>query len=302
MARRNRRTGQRRRRGRFGILYKLLSFLVIFTALLVGCVVFFRVNEVTVTGNSRYTVQEIIDASGVELGDNLLLVNKPQTARNINRVLPYVETVSPIRRLPDTLELRITETVAVARLETGDGWWLINSGGKLVELGAQAGEGLPQVFGLTPITPTLGARLTVEMAEQVKLEGLRSLLSALEKRGMLGGVTSFIDLSASNLIRFNYGDDLTVVVPMSGDFDRRARSLERVLETYQEQGEQVVGTLDLTYGDNEARVRSTERWIPEALRPTVPDPTPAPAETGEPDPVQTPAGEPSQPPGEGGGA
>lgn len=301
MAANRRRTGQRRRRGRFGILYKLLSFLVIFTALLVGCVVFFRVNQVTVTGNSRYTAQEIIDASGVALGGNLLLVNKPQTARNINRLLPYVETVSPIRRLPDTLELRITETVAAARLETADGWWLINSGGKLVELTAEAGEGVPQVFGLTPITPTLGARLTVEMTDQVKLEGLRSLLSALEQRGMLEGVSSFVDLSASNLIRFNYGDDLTVVVPMSGDFDRRVFSLQRVLEVYQEQGERVVGTLDLTYGDNEARVRSTERWIPEALRPTASDPTPVPTETGEPDPAQTPEGEPSQPPEGGAG-
>ena len=51
-----------RRRGRFGGLYKLLSFLIIFAAILVGCVVFFRVNEVRVVGNSRYSVQEIIAA------------------------------------------------------------------------------------------------------------------------------------------------------------------------------------------------------------------------------------------------
>ena len=75
MAARKNRNRQRRRRGRFGFLYKLLSFLVIFAAILVGCVVFFRVNEVIVTGNSRYSDQEVIAASGVELGDNLFLVN-----------------------------------------------------------------------------------------------------------------------------------------------------------------------------------------------------------------------------------
>lgn len=295
MAGRKRRTGQRRRRGRFGVLYKLLSFLVIFTALLVGCVVFFRVNQVTVVGNARYTAQEIIEASGVEIGDNLLLVNKPQTARNINRRLPYVESVSPVRRLPDTLELRITETVADARLETAEGWWLINAGGKLVELGADVGEELPQVLGLTPVAPALGAKLTVEPVDQIRLEGLKALLTALDKRGMTSGVRSFIDLTATNEIRFDYGADLTVVVPMSGDFDRRILSLERVLESFAQQGQQVTGTLDLTYGDDQARL-NTERWLPGSLFPAeTPEPT-VPEETA---PPEEPAGEESPAPTEG---
>lgn len=48
-ARRNRR-GRRRNRGRFSALYKLLSVLIIFAAILMGCVVFFRVSTVEITG------------------------------------------------------------------------------------------------------------------------------------------------------------------------------------------------------------------------------------------------------------
>ena len=47
----------RRRRGRFGFFYKLLSVLLVAAALTTACVVFFRVNNITVIGNSRYTVQ-----------------------------------------------------------------------------------------------------------------------------------------------------------------------------------------------------------------------------------------------------
>ncbi len=50
-ARRNRR-GRRRNRGRFSALYKLLSVLIIFAAILMGCVVFFRVSTVEITGDS----------------------------------------------------------------------------------------------------------------------------------------------------------------------------------------------------------------------------------------------------------
>ena len=145
MAARKNRNRQRRRRGRFGFLYKLLSFLIIFAAILVGCVAFFRVNEVVVTGNERYSAEEIIAASGVGLGDNLFLVNKPQTTASIMRHLPYVERVTPVRRLPDTIEFHITESQAVAAIrievtvevegvaQTETDWWLINASGKLLE-------------------------------------------------------------------------------------------------------------------------------------------------------------------------
>ena len=158
MAARKNRNRQRRRRGRFGFLYKLLSVLIIFTAILAGCVAFFRVNEVEVTGNSRYSAEEIIAAAGVEIGDNLFLVNKPQTTAGIMRRLPYVEQVTPVRRLPDTMEFHITESEAVAVIqiwedvpaqEAGEdqkaaparresSWWLINAAGTLLERGARS--------------------------------------------------------------------------------------------------------------------------------------------------------------------
>ena len=88
MAARRNRHGRRRNRGRFGFLYKLLSALLIFAALLVGCVVFFRVNTVVVSGNSRYAEAEVIQSSGVEQGDNLFALNKYQISRQIYTQLP----------------------------------------------------------------------------------------------------------------------------------------------------------------------------------------------------------------------
>lgn len=272
MAARKNRNRQWRRRGRFGGLYKLLSFLIIFAAILVGCVVFFRVNEVRVVGNERYSTEEIIAASGVEIGDNLFLVNRPQTANAIMKRLPYVESATPVHVLPDTVELRITESRAVAAVEAEGSWWLINAGGKLLEQGERPiGDGYPKVLGFSPEKPAVGGRMTAPLEELARLEGLKGLLTALTDRGMEGNVRSFIDLSASNVIRFDYGDDLTVVVPASGDFSRRIFALQRVLETFEQRGERVAGTLDLTYGEDRARLL-TERWLPENYLPAVETP------------------------------
>lgn len=262
MAARRNRNRPRRRRGRFGFLYKLLSLLIIFGAILAGCVVFFRVNRVEVSGNSRYSAQEIVEASGVDIGDNLFLINSPKTVLSITRRLPYVKTVAPIRRLPDVLELRITESTALAAIQLEGSWWLMDESGKLLEQGGEKLRGsLPQVIGLTTPVPTLGSRLAGGEGETVKVESLRELLNALVERDMTGHVTEFIDLSSSNAIYFGYDQELTVVVPLTGDFDKRILSLQRTLETLGQQGERVTGTLDLTYGDGQARLLTT-RWLP----------------------------------------
>lgn len=266
MAARNHRNRQRRRRGRFGFLYKLLSVLVILCALMVGSVAFFRVNRVEVVGNSRYSAEAIIEASSVAIGDNLFLINRPQTARAIMRALPYVKNVAVAPTLPDTLQLRITESSAVAAVEIGGAWWLMDEDCKLVEQseGGAPAE-LPKVLGLSPLTPVLGQRLAVDQNEPEalgKLEGLKGLLSALKGRDMTGSLAEFIDLRSPNAIYFGYGSELTVVVPMSGDFERRILSLQGTVNTFVLRGERLAGTLDLTYGDDRARLL-TSRWTPD---------------------------------------
>ena len=261
MARRKQRDRHRRRgRGRFGGLYKLLSVLIILLALGIGCVAFFRVNEVTVSGNSRYTAQEIAEASGVEKGDNLFLVNRSQTVANILKKLPYIERGAVVVHPPDRLELKVVEAAPVCAVEAEGSRWTLSARCKLLELGGN--EDLALVLGLTPQTPNLGSPLAVSAEEEEKLKCLKSLLTALEEQGLGNELSGFVDMSGISAIYFGCGEDLTVKVPMNGDFDRLAYSLKQVLKTFEEQGQAVSGTLDLTYGDEQARLLPT-RWLPE---------------------------------------
>ena len=102
MARR-RHSNRRRRRGNFGFLYKLLSVLVICAAVVMALTLFFRVDTIEVTGTERYTEKDVIEASGIQLGDNLFLLNKYEAARSIAEQLPYIdiEDIRIRRELPD---------------------------------------------------------------------------------------------------------------------------------------------------------------------------------------------------------
>ena len=99
--------GRRRNRGRFSLLFKLLAGAALVAAF--GATVFFQVEHILIAGNSRYTAQEVEEASGIQLGDNLFRLNKGQISEDIRRKLPYVEELTIVRHLPSTIAIEIRE-------------------------------------------------------------------------------------------------------------------------------------------------------------------------------------------------
>lgn len=236
---------RRRRRGRFSFLYKLLSFVLILAAIAAGCIVFFRVENVTVAGSAAYTEEEILAAAGVERGDNLFLIGTVQTGRRIAEQLPYIDTVNMDRILPDTLVITVTECVPAGVLQGEEGtWWVVDKACKLLE---QGGSGLagqyPEITGLTPLMPAAGSALAVSVEESAKLDALKQLLEALSERGMLAQTQS-IDLSGASEIILAYEGRFTVRMPLySSDFHLLAHTLQEAA-AYLNAGQ--TGTIDLT--------------------------------------------------------
>lgn len=245
MASRRSNKRKRRNRGRFGFLYKVLSLIIILVVIAAGCVVFFRVEDITVTGVSRYTAQEIIDASGVEKGDNLFLVGSSRTAQKIYSTLPYVDEVNIRHALPDGLVINVTERTPAAVIQGDEGWWIIDAKGKILEQVSKPEQvGVAEVSGLTALLPAVGTTLAVEDAESLKLESLMNLLSALEQRDILGEVSS-IDLTSAAEISMVYDGRLTVKMRMSDDFMWQTRVLTESLAQGIIQSNET-GVVDLT--------------------------------------------------------
>ena len=141
MARRSSRSRKRRRnRGRLGPLFKVLCLLALVVALTAGATVFFRVEQVVVTGNSRYTQEEIVEVTGIQQGDNLYGWNKFAIAQRLRETLPYIGEVSIRRALPNTVIITVVEWDAVARVEPPTAQELLELRGELEEeLGDTAG-------------------------------------------------------------------------------------------------------------------------------------------------------------------
>ena len=73
-----------------GFFFSTLSFIVICAAHVFGMSVFFRVSNIEVIGADHYTSSEIIEASGIKNGDNLMFVNRDSVADKIYNRLIYI--------------------------------------------------------------------------------------------------------------------------------------------------------------------------------------------------------------------
>ena len=150
---------------------KLVATLAVVLAVALGFSIFFKVGKISVSGTEKYTAEAVVDAAGIEKGESLLTLGKAKKAGNILAALPYVKEVQIGIKLPDTVNINIVELAVTYAIQDTEGrWWLMDSGGKLVEgvSGAEAAEHT-KITGLVIQSPQVGSVIEA-MPEQLPAE------------------------------------------------------------------------------------------------------------------------------------
>ena len=237
---RKKKHNKRRRKGRFAAFYRVLCLVLIVAAMGAAVAVFFKADHLEISGNKRYSNQEIIEASGVETGSNLYSINKYKVAGQITAALPYVESVRIYRRLPDTLCMEVNECTDLVAIRQDGKDWLMSYTGKLVEETAASKEHAA-VTGLTLLEPKTGMAQTDE-EHAAALRQLLDLTGQLQVKGMLGDVQE-IHLEDPHVITLRYLDRFNVELPWNADLDYKLDFLIAVVEKLEGYEK---GTLKLT--------------------------------------------------------
>ncbi|MDR1590315.1 MAG: FtsQ-type POTRA domain-containing protein [Oscillospiraceae bacterium] len=213
-----------RRRGRSAAVYTPVALLLIVFVSAFGVSVFFRVTAIIVSGASRYTPEEIIGKSGLAVGDNLIFVDGSTAARRLGQ-LPYVSEVRITRRLPDTVEVIITEAVPFAVIRADGKDWLIDMSGRVLEQTDERGRAeYIMVRGIAPISPEPGSVVEVAPESGTRLYYMTELLRAISDKGIQGDIDD-IDMSNISGITFLYKG---VTVEM-GSGEEAAYKIEKMI-------------------------------------------------------------------------
>lgn len=157
---------------RFRFFLRLITVVAVVLALTLGMAIFFKVEVITVSGMEKYTAWDVREASGIQEGENLLTLNKAKAGGKITTLLPYVDTVKIRIKLPDTVNIEITELDVVYAIEdTAAGWWLMDANGTLVDTTtAIEAETYTQIIGVKVMPAAVGQQAVAAEPEEPTVE------------------------------------------------------------------------------------------------------------------------------------
>lgn len=281
----------RKRRKPMGIFKRRLLIILAMTVMLAGTAflaesLLLRVTEVRVTGDAVYPEEQILAICDYKEGDNLLFIPIGDRERALEQQLPYVAKAKISRRIPGTVVVEITSAQPVCSLQAGGGWFVIGAGGKVLEVRADAPQGLMQVIGVTPYAAQPGMMLGLDNEEQA--EAFRVVRETIAS---LGAAQDFTRLDLSDLynIRLWYQDRVECVLGSAVDLEHKIRYGYGLFDAGKEDAIQPdqTGRLDLSYLTESKRAFFDPSAAPEgvAILPTptpspLPSPTPVPEEGG----------------------
>ena len=122
-----------RRRKRMMNVYGLVVLLLVLTAgITISYTFLFNINEIRVAGQSdMYSAEEIVAASGINKGDNLLRLDCEKSEQMILDSLLYVETAKVNRDFPSSLDITVTKCIPAFNVNYGEGTLLVSKKGKI---------------------------------------------------------------------------------------------------------------------------------------------------------------------------
>lgn len=171
-------TRERKRRKRLSayiVYYIIFGILAVVILTVLSTTVLFNLSKYRITGDTVYTEQQIIDATGVNVGDNLILMDAGAVKDRLIAALPYVDKVEVNRNIfTCALEIKLNPATAVANVKKNDRYYLVSENGRIMDAELKAPDkNCVVVLGFDPEYAKSGDFLSVTD------EGSRNMLTKL---------------------------------------------------------------------------------------------------------------------------
>ena len=121
-------------------------------------------DDILVTGTHNVPHAQVMEVLGGDIGRNIFFIPLTERKAQLEKI-PWVESASVMRFVPNRLQVEIHERIPVAFARVGSRIWLIDAGGTLMELPGAGKEkySFPVVVGMNPGEPlsTRAARMKI---------------------------------------------------------------------------------------------------------------------------------------------
>lgn len=240
------RTNQRRKKNRRKklIIRSVVCLVFLCAGIILALTMFFNISEITVTGDTVYSADDVTSSSGVSIGDNLIFISKSKINEQITTELPYVGSVKIKRHLPTGLELIITKTDAVYAVVINGYYTLLDGNGKVLETELEyVGENIILLNIGDIESAETGKTIAVDKDYLEKLVNLRTVY---EECG-IDGITA-IDLSDLYDIKLTYQGRIILELGETNkeNLSKKLALGKAAIDTQNEENELYRGTINLS--------------------------------------------------------
>ena len=207
-----------------GWLLLILLLLVGILALFVGLNKNFRVREIHVSGNKKFSTERIIEMSGISIDDHLIShisgswgekvrLQYGEAAKKIAGSDPYIAEAKVYPKYPGQVYIEITERKKVAYVAIPDGYAIISEDSVVLEiLQGDVPKGIPEICGLPIRSAQIGETLDLTSSEgyDICVTILGAILGAEATTDAENDTFDFL----SHVICIRYCDNMTTFVDL----------------------------------------------------------------------------------------
>ncbi|SEH40994.1 POTRA domain-containing protein, FtsQ-type [Ruminococcus flavefaciens] len=242
-----------RRRKRMMNVYGLVGLLLAITAgITISYTFLFNISEIRVSGESdMYSAEEIVVASGIKEGDNLLRLDLKKSEQRILDELLYVETAKVKRDFPSSLEITVTRCIPAFNVQYEGGVLIVSKKGKILASNDFITEGLPVISGLEPSQLTPGKPVASE--NEHKNEAFHELIKTMVSMG--DDNISIVDMSDEHSIIVQYKNDMIFKMGNWNDVEYKLNLAKNVMNDDTVKGKKGYLTM---IGSNQCSFRTSD--------------------------------------------
>ena len=213
-------------------IIKAILKIILFIAIIAGIAAFllvspvFNINEISVSGNNKIQATEIESLSQLNIEQNIFRFSK-ETVKNNIKQNAYIDSVEIKRKLPNKIEINVTERTPAYQIKFGNAFAYIDEKGNILEINEEDLK-LPLITGYkTQVEDFKAGNMMQE--DVTKLDTVNSIIRVSKSNEIYDLITS-IDITNDEEYKVEFkGEGKTAYLGDTSNINDRILLLKEIL-------------------------------------------------------------------------
>ena len=234
---------QRNRRILAGVIIAIAAALVF---AILSLTVLFKISSVDVAKTGKiYSKNDIISASGLNIGENMVLTKFDVAENRIETMLPYVLEAKISKSLSGRITISVTDDTAAIIFEAENGYALADANGKVLEVLKEEPEDSTFLVLKTKNIPKAAPGQTIGFADETEEQLYSTVCGALNKAQIFDKTTA-MDISEAANIKIIYQNRLRIKIGSVSDIDAKLEAAVKTIAMEDESNPNTIAEINAT--------------------------------------------------------